>query len=142
MALPTPEAGLLIQYEYLWRWEALENRETATKARPAVIVLVAGDGPDVVVVPVTTQPPADDRETVEIPGKVAAHLGLDASRASRVVVDELNMFRWPNDLAPIPGQEAGSYHYGFVPPRLFQRIKQAVLKNQRSRTLRSVKRRS
>jgi hypothetical protein len=141
-AAPTPEPGLLIHYEYLWRWQALENWETATKARPAAIVLVAGVAPDVAVVPVTTQPPADDRETVEIPGKVAASLGLDTSRVSRVVVDEINMFRCPNDLAPVPGQRPHSYHYGFVPPRLFQRIKQAVLKNQRSGNLGSVKRRS
>jgi len=132
----------MIHYEYLWRWEALENRDTASKARPAAIVLVAGDGPDVLVVPVTSQPPADDRETVEIPPQVAANLGLDTSRSSRVVVDEINMFRWPNNLAPVPGQGPGSYHYGVVPPRLFQRIKQAVLKNRRTGTLRSVKRRS
>jgi mRNA-degrading endonuclease toxin of MazEF toxin-antitoxin module len=142
VALPTPEPGLLIHYEYLWRWQALDNRDTAAKARPAVIVLVAGDGPDVIVVPVTTQPSPENRETVEIPANVSGHLGLDASRTSRVVVDEINMFQWPNDLAPVPGQEPGSYHYGFVPPRLFERIKQAVLKNRRSGKLQSVKRRS
>lgn len=140
MPLPEPEPGLVINYEYLWRWESVEERETAVKARPAVIVLVAGDGPDVMVVPVTTQPAADQRDTVEIPQRVAAHLGLDTSRPSRVVVDEVNMFRWPEDLAPLPGRSPGSFHYGFIPPRLFEQIKQAVLKNRRSGNLQTVKR--
>lgn len=56
------------------------------------------------------------------------------------MVDEVNMFRWLNDLVPLPGQPPGSYHDGFVPPRLFTRIKGAVLKNRRDRTLKSVKR--
>jgi mRNA-degrading endonuclease toxin of MazEF toxin-antitoxin module len=140
VALPEPEPGLVIHYEYLWRWEAAESRETGAKARPAVIVLVAGDGPDVMVVPITTQPPTDDRDTVEIPARVAAHLGLDTTRSSRAVVDEVNMFQWPNDLAPRSAAMSGSFHYGFIPPRLFERIKQAVLKNRRSGTLRHVKR--
>lgn len=142
MPLPTPEPGLVIHYDYLWRWEADQQREAAAKARPAVIVLVAGDGPDVAVVPVTTQPAPDDRDTVEIPARVAAHLGFDTARASRVMVDEVNMFRWPNDLAPRPGHASGSFDYGFIPPRLFERIKQAVLANRRAGKLHAVKRRS
>lgn len=108
MALPTPEAGLVIGYEYLWRWEANAKRETGAKTRPAVIVLVAGDGPDVMVVPVTTQRPDDQCETVAIPEPVAAYLGLDTTRSSWVVVDEVNMFRWPTGFGAGAGRCAWS----------------------------------
>jgi len=39
MAIPTPEAGLVISYAYLWHHEHQAGREEGQKDRPSVIVL-------------------------------------------------------------------------------------------------------
>lgn len=140
MSLPKPEPGLVIAYSYLWRREAERGQESGAKDRPAVIVLVAGDRPDVMVVPITSQPVKSDRDVVAIPDAVARHLGLDDSKPSHVMVDEVNMFHWPNDLARVPGRTPGTFHYGFIPPKLFARIRDAVLRNKRCGELSRVKR--
>ncbi len=140
MSLPDPEEGLVVSYEYLWRWQEAQGREEAAKDRPVVIVLVRGEGPDVMVAPITSQPVGRQRDAIEIPTRVAAHLGLDTSRTSRILVDEVNMLRWPNDLRRVPGQPSGCFHYGFIPPKLYERVKKAVVRNHRTGKLSSVKR--
>lgn len=142
MALPDPEPGLVISYAYLWRWQEDRGASEAEKDRPAVVVLVSGDPPEILVVPITSRPVGPDRHAIEIPAKVAAHLGLDKSRISWTIVDEANMFHWPNDLRPVPNQPFGTFHYGFIPPRLFERIKSAVIGNWQAGKLVTVKRKS
>ena len=141
MPLPAPEPGLVVSYAYLWRWQDERGDETGDKPRPAVVVLVSGPTPDVMAVPVTTQPVAAERDAIDVPRPVAAHLGLDTSRMSRIVADEVNMFHWPNDLQPVPGQPPGVFHYGFIPPKLFRTVREAVVRNHRQGDLVTVKRR-
>ncbi len=44
-----------------------------------------------------------------------------------MVLDELNQFVWPGyDIRPIPGS-ADKFDYGFLPPDLFEKIKQGIL---------------
>lgn len=138
MGLPEPEPGLVVCYAYLWRWQQQGGAENGEKGRPAVIVLATGESPDVMVVPVTSQPV--DRDAIHLPPKVAAHLGLDVARRSRIVVDEVNLFRWPNDLTSIPGKPPGTFHYGFIPPKLYRRVRDAVMQNYRAGNLAKVKR--
>jgi hypothetical protein len=58
---------------------------------------------------------------VEIPPRVKEHLGLDSER-SWVILNEVNVFRWPGfDLRPIKGG-GGRVDYGFLPPKLFDRL--------------------
>jgi hypothetical protein len=61
MAIPTPEAGLVIYYAYLWHHEHHAGREEGLKDRPSVIVLAVereSDGSTIVtVVPVTHRVP-------------------------------------------------------------------------------------
>lgn len=104
-------------------------------------MLASADGSDVMVAPITSQPTAD-RDVIEIPSRVAGHLGLDTSRTSKVVVDEVNMFHWPSDLRQIGGQAAGVFHYGFIPPKLFKQVSDAIVRNHAKRSLTTVKRRS
>jgi hypothetical protein len=64
--------------------------------------------------------PSDQTSAVEIPSPVKRHLGLDDDR-SWIVVDEGNEFLWPGyDLRKIPRTDR--YHYGFLPPRFFNRV--------------------
>jgi hypothetical protein len=138
MALPEPEPGLVINYAYLWHHEHEAGQEEGRKDRPSVIVLsVEGrHGATVVtVLPITHVGPrlapgwpqvgprlAD--EGVEIPAAVKRHLGLDDA-PSWVLVSEGNEFEWPgHDLRKRRG---GSYGYGFLPPRLFDRIVKAFV---------------
>ena len=124
MPLPAPEPGLVLSYGYLWKWQDERGDDTGEKSRPCVIVLTTenNDGGTVVlVVPATSQQPQPDRSSIEIPTRVQAHLGLDGARCW-VIIDEVNKFIWPGpDLAQLPGQP-GTFHYGFIPPKLYKQI--------------------
>jgi mRNA-degrading endonuclease toxin of MazEF toxin-antitoxin module len=127
VALPVPEPGLVISYSYLWHQEFELGFEEGRKDRPAVIVLCVEQedtGETVVtVVPITHRAPTA-AGAIQIPAAIKRHLGLD-SESSWVVVTEINEFRWPGyDLRTIP--RAGGYQYGFLPPRFFARIKDAM----------------
>ena len=131
MPLPVPEAGLVICYEFLWSNEAATGETEGVKKRPAVIVIAAKNqsGQTVTVVaPITHLPPHDPTCAVEIPIRVKGYLGLDDER-SWVIVDELNEFVWPGlDIYQIPGGRPGQFAYGFIPPALFNQIKDKILK--------------
>ena len=133
MPLPDPEAGLVIHFNYLWRSERDRGRDNARYPRPCAIVLAhrraADDETVVVVVPITHSPPDAETKALALPVAVKRHLGLDDA-ASWVVVDEVNEFVWPGfDLQP---NAKGEVAYGFIPKRLFQRIREGVLESARS----------
>ncbi|MBI1200869.1 MAG: growth inhibitor PemK [Rhodopseudomonas sp.] len=127
MSLPTPEPGLVISYAYLWHRERAAGHDEGRKDRPSVIVLTAerqGEAATVVtVLPITHSPPLAPGSAVEIPAAVKRHLGLD-EQPSWVIVAEGNEFEWPGyDLRKIGGEDR--FHYGFLPPRFFNRIVEA-----------------
>jgi hypothetical protein len=128
MALPIPEVGLVIHFNYLWKREQRHGREVARYARPCAIVVAMRRGSDgaliVVVSPITHAPPDDDTTAIEVPPPVKRHLGLDEAR-SWVMTDEVNEFVWPGfDLQP---NERGEIAYGMLPSCFFQRLRQAIL---------------
>jgi hypothetical protein len=128
-AIPTPEAGLVIAYAYLWRRDHQAGQDEARKDRPSVIVLAVEDQetgePVVTVLPITHSAPAMSGAAVEIPPAIKRHLGLDDQR-SWVVVVEGNEFIWPGyDLRKNP--RTGRYDYGFLPPRFFRQVLDAFL---------------
>jgi hypothetical protein len=129
MAIPTPEAGLVISYAYLWHREHQAGQEEGRKDRPSVIVLATERVDDgmtaVTVLPITHSAPADPASAVEIPAPVKRHLGLDAER-SWIIVAEGNEFLWPGyDLRKIPNTDR--YDYGFLPPRFFNQVLDAFV---------------
>lgn len=133
MALPEPEPGLVIHFEYLWRHEAAQGRVEGVKARPcAVILAIRQNGApgeattDVMVAPITHRPPAPPDVAIEIPAAVKNHLGLDRDR-SWIVATDLNLFTWPGpDLRPVPGREPSVFAYGFLPPKLFRTVVRTI----------------
>lgn len=129
MALPKPKPGMVISYSYLWRYEYQKRQEEGRKARPCVIILAVEkqkEGILVTVSPITHRKPKDKNIGVIIPTNIKQHLGLD-HEDSWIVVNEVNQFIWPGyDLNPIP-ENKGSIVYGFLPPKLFKRIKAAIL---------------
>jgi hypothetical protein len=130
MPLPRPEPGLVIHFDYLWRHEHEAGQEEGSKGRPCLIVAVADDENgrlEVVVAPVTRVAPVPPAAGVEIPPRVKHHLGLDDKR-SWVITTDLNVFLWPGvDIRPVPNAPAGKYDYGFLPPRLFEQIRQRIV---------------
>lgn len=128
MPLPRPVPGLVIHYEYLWRQEHKRGEERGEKTRPCAIVVGVGNGnSEVVVAPITHAEPLPPSEGIEIPAKVKRHLGLD-NRRSWVIVTDLNSFTWPGiDLYPVPNSPPGTYDYGFLPPALFEQIRDRIL---------------
>ena len=127
-AIPDPEVGLVIHFNYLWKREQAEGREHGAYARPCAIVLSlrrqTDDSLVVLVAPITHSAPAPGVRALPMPPAVKRHLGLDEA-PSWIVVDELNEFVWPGfDLQP---NARGEIAYGVIPNRLYQQIRQGVL---------------
>jgi hypothetical protein len=115
---PAPKPGLVINYDYLWRDEHQDGALQARKTRPCIIAAVqdTSDGQRVFVWPIThTRQPA-----IDLPPKVAAHLGLD-DQPQFIVANETNSFIWPGpDLQPRSDKKgADVYDYGEIPAKLF-----------------------
>lgn len=130
MSLPEPEPGLVISYAYLWRHEHNKGQDEGRKDRPALIVLSVENAKSgntrVTVAAITHTPPHKDSTALELPPKVKQHLKLDDER-SWIVLDEVNQFDWPGfDVRPLPGRK-NEFVYGFVPPKLYEAAKAALL---------------
>jgi hypothetical protein len=143
MAIPDPEVGLVIHFNYLWKRETDLGRENARYARPYAIVLAQRRTPSgsiiVIVAPITHSAPTKGAVAIEIPQRVKAHLGLDSER-SWIVTDEVNEFAWPGfDLQP---NAKGDIAYGVLPNRLYQQVRQSVLDCLKAQRLARVSRSS
>ena len=123
MTWPTPMAGMLIRYSFLWDEEAQAGREEGVKDRPCAIVLVTlarGEDTRVRVLPVTHSPPHSGADAIEIPFPIKRRLGLD-TEPSWIVLSEMNDFAWPGpDVRPIGS--TGSPVYGFLPNVFFRYV--------------------
>jgi hypothetical protein len=128
VTLPEPRPGLVVRYDYLWTEEAAAGRDQG-KDRPACLVAASDSSSRprfVVLLPITHTEPAGSTVRVGIPPKVRQALGLD-DEPCWVIVSEHNIDEWPNaGLQSIPGRP-GAFVYGFIPPRLFTRIKAGFL---------------
>lgn len=129
MGIPTPEPGLVLNYAYLWHDEQRAGHEEGRKDRPSIIVLSVTRASDnatiVTVLPITHAAPVDPTAAIEIPPPVKKHLGLDDAR-SWIVIAEGNEFVWPGyDLRKAPN--TGRYEFGFLPPRLFNQVRDAFV---------------
>jgi hypothetical protein len=124
-----PQPTDVLSYAYLWAREAEAGREEAAKDRPVVVVLAVtarGGLTEVIVAPVTTQPPRPKDDAVEMPVAVKTHLGLE-DRRCWIVTGELNRFNWPGpDIRPIPAREHRSPFYGKIPGKLLERVRGAM----------------
>ena len=141
MALPKPEPGLVVRYDYLWQRETASARGFG-KERPACLVATLGDEANpqlVLILPITHSRPSGETVGIEIPRMVAENLGLDGARCW-IVISEANIDFWPNaGLAPVPGRRGG-YAYGYLPPNLFERVRISFVKLFETRRAKLVRR--
>jgi hypothetical protein len=135
MTWPTPRAGLVIRYSYLWQSEAATGREEGVKDRPCAIILaleIEGGDTIVYVLRITHSPPVDPDDAVELPGATKVRLGLDSDQ-SWIVVSEGNSFVWPGpDLRPQPGGDPASSAYGMLPSAVFNAVRARFLTRVRA----------
>jgi hypothetical protein len=108
-----------------------------------VVVLAArprSQGTELLVVPVTSQPPRPGDAAVEIPARVRQHLGLTGER-SWVVADELNRFTWPGpDIRPVRGKNDLGPFYGKIPAKLFEQVRTRLVAAAQAGRLKVTKR--
>ena len=115
---------MVVRYDYLWSVDKTADDDQG-KHRPTFIVATGDSDRFVVLLPITHTPPADDTVGIEIPEPVGAAVGLDDAR-SWIIVSEYNVDEWPNPgLTPAPNSP--NFYYGFLPPKLFKKIKEAFL---------------
>jgi hypothetical protein len=143
VTIPPPRPGAVIRYAFLWSSEARAGAAEAVKDRPCAIVVAVRRESDgairVVVAPITHSPPTDARSSIEIPARACASLGLDGGR-HRLRTDEVNALAWPGfDIRTIPGT-AGRFEYGMLPRAIYERLRAAIVENQRARRLRGTAR--
>ncbi|MEH2482208.1 mRNA-degrading endonuclease toxin of MazEF toxin-antitoxin module [Nitrobacteraceae bacterium AZCC 2146] len=128
MPLPTPEAGLVIRYEFLWHNEHEAGEEDGKKKRPCAIIVASKidqGRTSVIVAPITHTKP-DDGRGVELPMRVRQSLGLD-DLPSWVIIDELNQFMWPGyHIHPIDNSLPAKFEFGFLPPKLFEEVRDKI----------------
>ena len=90
----------------------------------------------VIVVPITSRPPAVPDDGMEIPAATRRRLGLQ-DEPCWVLLTEVNRFVWPGpDLRPVSTVAGSSWTYGSLPAALFERLRDAVVARARSRGLR------
>jgi hypothetical protein len=134
MVLPRPEAGLVVNYDYLWLRERAGGREEGAKARPCVIVSVVEPERVVTLAPITHSSPMNEDTGVYLPPAVKRHLGLDEFD-SWVVAGEVNRFIWPGpDLRAVAGH-LGRFHYGFLPHNIFAELRRKIVTLYRKQNL-------
>jgi hypothetical protein len=122
-----PQAGMVLRYSFLWKHEVERGQEEGAKDRPVLIIVLLADGEEVVVAPITTRRPDARSPAIEIPERVRAHLGLDATQ-SWISLATLNRFVWPGpDLRVVPGSDPATALYGFIPQKLLNSAKAAVM---------------
>lgn len=87
--------------------------------------------------PVTHTEPNHPDLAIEIPATVKKHLGLDDDQ-SWIILSESNEFLWPGrDLRRVANGDNSTVVYGFLPPKLFNNIRQRFLAvEERRRTTR------
>lgn len=143
MSLPIPVPGLVIRFQFLWRQDYLNGRETGEKARPCVVVVAVKRNDsghiEVIVAPITHTPPTDPSQSIELSATTCGEAGLDFQR-QWVRTDELNQFTWPGfDLETIPGR-GREIAYAMIPLARFEVIKKSILAKARAGAVKPVSR--
>lgn len=136
---PTPIAGLVIRYSYLWHREHEQGREEGLKDRPCAIIaairMEEGNPPRVLVLPITHSQPENAELAMEIPWVTKQRLGLDTAR-SWIIISEWNEFNWPGpDLRRVDEEDNSTIIYGFLPPTFFAMLRKrftALAQNKKS----------
>jgi hypothetical protein len=127
MPLPRPELGLVVHYGFAWSGADRRPPPDAGKDRPCLIVdlIEIEDTPGrktlrVTYLPISHAAPREGERTQLIGTRLANHLDLTSGK-SYLYTTYACEDDWPFDLSQVPGHE-GRFHYGLVPPKLFDAV--------------------
>jgi len=86
------QTGVVISYPFLWLREAEKGETEGRKPRPTAVALrlMRPSGDAVVLLPITTQPPARNRLAVEVPDTEKQRAGLEITTRCWIILDEFN----------------------------------------------------
>lgn len=88
-----PRVGDVWRYPFLWSREAASGETEGRKPRPVALILVtrtAAGETEVLMAPITTQPPTADAFALEVPDIEKRRAGLDPHLRLWVVTEEVN----------------------------------------------------
>lgn len=142
MTTPDPVPGLIVGFSFLWSHEAARGLTEGQKDRPCVVIATfdAHPGKRAILAPITHTAPLDPAEAIALPAAIKSRLGLDDS-AAWLVCSELNITNWPGfDLRPAAGRPAGTFHYGMLPPGLYEDARQLVTRLHSTKQAKTVSR--
>lgn len=119
-----PEAGMIINYGYLWARQAYKEAE-GEKIRPSLILDVANvDGKQMVYVsPLTHTPPFYPENSLLLPLETKERLKMDGQN-SWLMLDEVNKFEWPG---PDLRGAYGKPYFGRVPAEFLKQARDKLV---------------
>ena len=134
--LVRPEAGLVVNYDFLWKDEEDRGRNEG-KDRPCMIVetreVADLDGCHAYILPITHAPLNPGESGIEIPHSVASRLGLDDERMW-IKTHEVNRVEWPERGYPfgVTPNRKGQMSYGVMRHDIAEQAYQQVVEQFRS----------
>jgi hypothetical protein len=134
-----PAVGDVWRYPFLWSREAASGETEGRKLRPVALALItrtaAGEA-EVLMVPITSQPPAADRFAIEVPDIEKRRAGLDRHLRLWVVTDEANTDLPGRSFYFEPDGRVGAFSLQFT-----KAVQARMIEALRARRLQSVNRR-
>lgn len=94
MTVDFPKVGQIIEYHYLWKWQAEKGETEGRKKRPSRVVLVVKDQAGnhlLFIAPITSKEPVTGRQAVSIPDTEARRANLTRDKRLWIMIDELNV---------------------------------------------------
>ncbi|MCA1370274.1 hypothetical protein I6F15_23155 [Bradyrhizobium sp. BRP14] len=86
--------GQIVEYEYLWDWQAQEGRTNAEKGRPVCLAMVIKDSEQgithLIILPISGTPPHPDQDALVIPPLELRRAGLSDFKSGWITVSEYN----------------------------------------------------
>ncbi len=112
------QTGVVISYPFLWLREAERGETEGRKPRPTAVALrlVRPDGDVLVLLPITTQPPAKGRVSVEVPDTEKQRAGLQTDTRCWIILDEFNTDIIGRSFYLEPEQPLGVFSRAFFLP--------------------------
>ena len=88
------EDGQIVEYDYLWEWQAREGRRNAEKPRPVCLAMVIKDGRQnvthLIILPISATRPRQDQDALSIPVLELRRAGLSDLKSGWITVSEYN----------------------------------------------------
>ena len=141
MSRPSPAAGQVVRFEYLWASEAFQDGLTSgAKHRPCVVLAALPNAvgwPKVLLCGITHTKPSAPSEGVLLPKEVKKELGLD-DEPSWIVTSEVNTVDW-HDMRFILAPK-GSWTYGVMAAEVMEEVRQRIAARNRAGVMEFVNR--